>query len=150
VARQVALVREAHLCGDLCDGQRRAQQPLGAPCLVELQAGSGGDALIGRRLHPLLVDAGFRSVVASPRIAYADGSRPEWVEGFTRNTFVAMVEGVRDEVIRRRLMSPEDWQAGIDGLRRTTEPDGVFCYTFFKAVGAKEETALPSRRAEGS
>ena len=106
-------------------------------CLVELQAAAGGDALVGRRLHPLLTEAGFASVSVSPRIAYADASRPAWVDGFTRNTFIAMIEGVRAEVLRRGLMSPEEWRAGIDGLRRTTEPDGVFCYTFFKGVGVR-------------
>ncbi len=106
-------------------------------CLVELQGAAGGDALIGRRLHPLLARAGFTGVTVSPRIAYADASRPTWVEGFTRNTFIAMVDGVRDEVLRRSLMSPAAWRAGIDGLHRTTEPDGAFCYTFFKAVGVK-------------
>jgi SAM-dependent methyltransferase len=106
-------------------------------CLVRLQAASGGDALIGRRLHPLLARAGFTDISVSPRVAYADASRPRWIEGFTRNTFIAMVEGVREEVQRRGLMSPEEWRAGIDGLSRTTEPDGVFCYTFFKAVGAQ-------------
>ncbi len=52
-------------------------------CLVRLQAASGGDALIGRRLRPLLAGAGFADVSVSPRVAYADASRPEWVEGFT-------------------------------------------------------------------
>ncbi len=106
-------------------------------CLVEIQAASGGDALIGRRLHPLLSRAGFDPVAVSPRVAYADASRLAWVEGFTKNTFIAMIEGVRGEVVRRGLMPPAAWRAGIDGLHRTTEPDGVFCYTFFKAVGVK-------------
>ena len=36
-------------------------------CLIEVQARLGGDSLIGRRLHPLLVEAGFRDVRVSPR-----------------------------------------------------------------------------------
>lgn len=28
---------------------------------------------------------------------------------------------------------------GINDLHRTTEPDGVFCYTFFKAIAVKNE-----------
>jgi hypothetical protein len=105
--------------------------------LVRLQAEAGGDALIGRRLQPLLAGAGFRAVSVSPRVAYADAGRAEWIEGFTRNTFIAMVEGVRDEVLQRGLLSPEAWRAGMAGLARTTEPDGAFCYTFFKAVGVR-------------
>ncbi|HEY6098422.1 MAG TPA: methyltransferase domain-containing protein, partial [Anaeromyxobacter sp.] len=63
-------------------------------CLVALQARGGGNALIGRQLHPLLSQAGLRDVAVSPRMVYVDSSRPKWVVGFTRNTFTAMVEGV--------------------------------------------------------
>ncbi len=101
--------------------------------LVALQAEGGGDANVGRRLYPLLAGAGFRDVGVEPRTVYADASRPEWVEGFTRNTFTAMVEGVRDRILSRGWMRPDEWDAAIDGLRRTAGPDGVFCYTFFKA-----------------
>jgi hypothetical protein len=64
-------------------------------CLVELQALAGGDALIGRKLFPLLSSAGLSAISVSPRMVYVDASRPEWVDGFTRNTFTAMVEGVK-------------------------------------------------------
>ena len=104
-------------------------------CLVELQAQTGGNALIGRQLFPLLGAAGFQDVTVSPRMVYVDSSRPEWVEGFTRNTFTAMVEGVRERALT--LVDAETWRRGIEGLHRTAEPDGVFCYTFFKAVGVK-------------
>ena len=62
-------------------------------CLVDLQAESGGNALIGRELYPLLDSAGFTNVEVSPRMVYVDSSRPELVEGFTKKTFAAMVEG---------------------------------------------------------
>lgn len=106
-------------------------------CLVELQARAGGDALIGRRLFPLLAAAGFSRVAVSPRMVYVDASRPEWVEGFTRNTFTAMVEGVRERALAAGLMEPRAWEAGIEELRRAAGPDGVFCYTFFKAVASR-------------
>ena len=95
----------------------------------------GGDSLIGRRLYPLLVDAGFARVAVSPRTVYADASRPEVVEGFTKNTFTAMVEGVRDAALGAGLIDRIMWEQGIADLRRTTEADGTFCYTFFKGVG---------------
>ncbi len=104
-------------------------------CLVELQRASGGDALIGRRLYPLLVDAGYAEVRVSPRMVYVDSSRPRLVEGFTRRTFTAMVEGVREAAIREGMAAPEAFDAGIRALYRTAEADGVFCYTFFKALG---------------
>jgi len=104
-------------------------------CLVDLQAEMGGDSLIGRRLYPLLVGAGLQSVSVSPRMVYADASKPQLVEGFTRNTFTAMVEGVREQAIERGLIEAARWDKGIRDLYRTAEHDGVFCYTFFKAVG---------------
>ena len=106
-------------------------------CLVEIQAGMGGDALIGRRLYPLLAEAGFRDVRVSPRMVYVDATRPALVEGFTRNTFIAMVEGVREKALSLGLADARAWDSGIAGLRRTTAPDGVFCYTFFKGIGVK-------------
>ncbi len=106
-------------------------------CQVDVQRASGGDAKIGRRLHPLLVGAALHSVRVSPRQVYVDANEPELIEGFIRNTFVAMVLGVRDAAIRAGLTEATEFDAGIKALLRTTEPDGVFCYTFFKAVGVK-------------
>ncbi len=103
-------------------------------CLVDLQASMGGDALIGRRLYPLLAEAGFKAITVSPRMVYVDASRPQLVEGFTSNTFNAMVKGVREAAIAGGLIDEAAWEQGIRDLDRTTEPDGVFCYTFFKAV----------------
>jgi ubiquinone/menaquinone biosynthesis C-methylase UbiE len=106
-------------------------------CLVDLQEESGGNALIGRTLYPLLREAGFREVRVSPRMVYADESRPELVDGFTRKTFTAMIEGVRVPSIASGLIGEEDFDRGVADLYRTAEPDGVFCYTFFKAVACK-------------
>jgi SAM-dependent methyltransferase len=106
-------------------------------CLIELQARAGGNALIGRELFPLLAGAGFRGLTVSPRMVYVDASRPELVEGFTRNTFTAMVEGVRDQAVAAGLVDPDTWREGVEGLRRTAEADGVFCYAFFKGTGFK-------------
>lgn len=101
---------------------------------VELQRAAGGDADIGRRLFPLITSAGFANVRVSPRMVYVDGSRPELAESFTRRTFTAMIQGVREEAIAAGMVAPEVFDAGIRGLKRAAEPDGVFCYTFFKAV----------------
>jgi SAM-dependent methyltransferase len=106
-------------------------------CLVTLQARAGGDSLIGRRLHPLLTEAGFREVQVTPRVVYADNSRPDLVDGFSKKTFIAMVEGVRDQAIARNLIDEPTWEKGIAGLYRATEPGGTFCYTFFKGIAAR-------------
>jgi len=106
-------------------------------CLVEIQRQMGGNAMIGRELWHLLNDAGFTEVTVSPRQVYADSSRPENIEG-VRNIFIAMVEGVRKQAPTGSLIDAETWEKGIRDLYRTTEKDGAFSYTFFKAVGVKE------------
>lgn len=103
--------------------------------LVDLQRRAGGDALIGRRLYPLLVRAGVRDVRVSPRVVYVDASRPALVDGFIRKTFTAMVEAVGEQAVGQGLMAADAWQRGIRDLYRTADADGTFCYTFFKAVG---------------
>ena len=106
-------------------------------CQIKLQQSAGGNALIGRQLYPMLVEAGFETVRVSPRLVYVDASRPDLVEGFIKKTFTAMVEGIRDPAVAAGLIEPKVFEAGIQGLRQTTEAQGVFCYTFFKGVGEK-------------
>lgn len=106
-------------------------------CLVELQRRGGGNSLIGRQLFPLVTGAGFSNVRVIPRVVYADSSRPALVEGFTKLTFTAMVEGVGPEVEKQGLMNRDAWDRGIAALYRTAGEDGVFCYTFFKAVARR-------------
>ena len=104
-------------------------------CQVELQSRAGGNALIGRSLYPLLVTAGYSDVRVSPRMVYVDFSKPELVDGFTKKTFTAMIEGVRQAAIEKGIIDPAAFDKGIEDLYRTTRPDGTFCYTFFKAAG---------------
>jgi len=101
-------------------------------CQVELQAMHGGNALIGREIYPLLYQAGFSDCIVSPRMVYVDSSKPNLVEGFIKNTFTAMIEGVEKDALQKSLISKQEWDKGIKDLYRTTEKDGVFCYTFFK------------------
>jgi SAM-dependent methyltransferase len=108
---------------------RRAVQ-----CLIDLQQQAGGDSLIGRRLYPLLVQAGYRDVHVTPRVAYADGSRPDLADAITLKTFTAMVEGVADQAVGQGLIDAASWSDGIRDLRRAAGNNGTFCYTFFKAV----------------
>ena len=103
-------------------------------CQVSLQAAAGGNALLGRQLYPLLVVAGFAAIEVRPLQVYVDGSRPDLVDGFTRKTFTAMIEGTRDAAIGAGLSTPAAFDAGIADLYRAAAPDGTFCYTFFKAT----------------
>lgn len=104
---------------------------------VEMQRAAGGDAHIGRRLYPLLAGAGFEDVRVEPRPVYADASRPELVEAFTRRTFTAMIEGVRAPALDAGLVDAAAFDAGIAALHRTAEPGGTFSYSFFKAVAVR-------------
>lgn len=104
-------------------------------CLVDLQAEAGGDSLIGRRVQPLLEQAGFRDIHAEPRTVYADETLPHLVDGFTRKTFIAMVESVRERALAAGLLTPEAWADGIRDLERTAAAGGTFHYTFFRARG---------------
>ncbi len=120
-------------------------------CQVDLQAQAGGDANIGRRLYPLLVEAGFEAITVAPRIVYVDGSRPDLAEGFTRRTYSAMIAGVRERAMAAGFMTGPDFDLGIEDLRRAAQADGVFVYTFFqaraRAVQSREEQHLVALHA---
>ena len=100
-------------------------------CLVRLQ---NGDANIGRRLYPLMVEAGFPNAIVSPRMVYVDASRPDLVDGFTHKTFTAMIEGVREPAIANGLIDADRFDQGIADLVATE----TFSYTFFKAVATRD------------
>ena len=106
-------------------------------CLIKIQSLIGGNALIGRQLYPLLKQSYFKKIKVAPCQIYCDSSRPEWVEGFTKNTFIAMVKGVREEAIQQKLIEPEDWDEAINQLNGTSGENGTFSYTFFKGTGIK-------------
>jgi hypothetical protein len=71
-------------------------------------------------------------------MVYADASRPQLVEGFIKNTFTAMIEGVGEEAIQQGIVDRMTFEKGIKDLMRTAESDGVFSYTFFKGFGTKK------------
>jgi SAM-dependent methyltransferase len=108
-------------------------------CQVELQRRAGGNANVGRALYPLLCQAGYHEVHVSPRMVYVDSSKPALVDGFTRKTFTAMIEGVRESAIEAGLIASDIFDQAIADLSRTAQIGGTFCYTFFKARGAKQK-----------
>jgi hypothetical protein len=97
----------------------------------------GGDSLIGRRLYPLLQNAGFSRIVVSPHMVYSDASRKEMREGFVEKTIIPMVEGVEKQALQMGLVDAATWKKGIADLHRTASPEGTFCYSFFKGVAIK-------------
>jgi ubiquinone/menaquinone biosynthesis C-methylase UbiE len=106
-------------------------------CLIEIQAGLKGNSLIGRQLYPLLNKAGYKETRVSPRMVYVDSSKPDLVDGFSKKTFIAMVEGVKEQALSLNLIEEIIWDKGIKDLYRATEDDGTFCYTFFKGTAIK-------------
>lgn len=104
---------------------------------VSLQRLAGGDALIGRRLHPLLAGASYRDIAVAPRTVYVDAERPDLADGFIRKTFTAMIAGIRQPALAAGLLDANRFDAGITDLLRTAESDGSFHYTFFKATATK-------------
>lgn len=115
-------------------------------CQVELQKRNGGDANIGRKLFPLLEKAGYSGIKVSPRQVYVDDSNPNWVDGFTKNTFTAMIKGISDVAISEKLITRTKMEKGINDLLKTAEGGGTFCYTFFKGVGVKKQPRTPNSR----
>ena len=105
--------------------------------LIKLQKQNGGNANIGRALFPLLQSIGFVNINVTPRTIYVDANKPKLIEGFTKNTFTAMVEGIGNDVVNKGIIDAKTFNKGIEDLYRTAEPDGVFNYTFFKAFAVK-------------
>ena len=120
-------------------------------CQVDLQKMAGGNALIGRQLHPLMTAAGLNSVRVSPRMVYVDGSKPDWAAGFTRNTFTAMIQGVRGSAVAAGLIDAQrfDMRAS-EGCCEQRKLTGSSATRFSRAsASARSEftlTALSSTR----
>ncbi|MBI4639917.1 MAG: methyltransferase domain-containing protein [Candidatus Tectomicrobia bacterium] len=107
-------------------------------CLINVQAHLKGDSLMGRRLFPLLMEAGFQEVKVSPKMVYIDASKPALMESFVEKTIVPMVEGVREQAFALNLIDGASWEQGIHDLNTiAVSPSGTFCYTFFKGIGVK-------------
>ncbi|MEL7146741.1 MAG: SAM-dependent methyltransferase, partial [Bacteroidota bacterium] len=103
---------------------------------VDLQSKNGGNANIGRQLFPLLNNVGFTNIHVNPRQVYVDASKPEMVEGFIKNTFAAMIQGVKEDAVNAKAITKMEMEDGIADLLKTAE-GGTFCYTFFKALVVK-------------
>ena len=74
-------------------------------------------------------------------MVYVDASKPHLVEGFTKRTFTAMIEGIRESALEAGIIDSASFDEGIRALYRTADTDGTFSYTFFKAVGQKSLSA---------
>ena len=116
---------------------------------VTLQQKGGGDANIGRRLYPLLHKQGFGQIQVSPRQVYVDDSKPKLVDGFIRNTFTAMIQGIAEDAIAEQIIDGTTMKRGIEALLNTAAGGGRLAIPFsrrqltrFRSVQAR--LVLPS------
>lgn len=106
--------------------------------LIEAQADLGHDSLIGRRLYPLLKEAGFKIEDISPRYVYADYSNPILLDGVVNRIIVPMVQSSGDQILKSSIIDKKVWDKGLRELSEVgTNPDGTFFYTWFKGLAHK-------------
>jgi ubiquinone/menaquinone biosynthesis C-methylase UbiE len=106
--------------------------------LIDSQIELGHDPNIGRRVYPLLNDAGFQIKDVSPRWVYADQSNPVLLDGVINQIIAPMVYSAEKQVLESAFMENDEWDKGLTDIREVARhPDGTFFYTWFKGVGVK-------------
>jgi SAM-dependent methyltransferase len=106
--------------------------------LITAQRNIGHDPNIGRRLTPLLTEAGFKLRTCEPAWLYADRLKPALRDGMVDHIIVPMVQSAERQILTDNLVPKEVYQKGIADLSRVDQLDeGTFFYTWFKAVAAK-------------
>jgi len=106
--------------------------------LITAQRNLGHDPNIGRRLTPLLTDAGFKVRNCQPAWLYADCLKPVLRDGMVDHIIVPMVRSAERQILTDQLVSKDVYRKGIADLSRVDECNaGTFFYTWFKAIGEK-------------
>ncbi len=109
--------------------------------LIDAQRAQGHDPNIGRRLTPLLTEAGFCVQRCDPAWLYADKLAPALRDGMVDHIIVPMVQSAEQQILDDRLVDEFVYRKGIADLSRVDEiEEGTFFYTWFKATGRKIET----------
>lgn len=106
--------------------------------LIAAQRTLGHDPNIGRRLAPLLTEAGLALQRSEPAWLYADKLTPALRDGMVDHIIVPMVQSAQEQILKDNLVPKDLYQQGIADLSRVDELDeGTFFYTWFRAVGKK-------------
>jgi ubiquinone/menaquinone biosynthesis C-methylase UbiE len=106
--------------------------------LIDSQIALGHDPNIGRRVYPLLDQAGFSIEEVSPRWVYADRSNPVLLDGVINQIIAPMVYSAEKQVLESRYLEKKEWSEGLEDIRQVARhPAGTFFYTWFKGVGVK-------------
>ncbi len=107
--------------------------------LIAAQRKIGHDPNIGRRLTPLLTEAGFKLQTCEPAWLYADCLKPALRDGMVDHIIVPMVQSSERQILDENLVPKDVYERGIQDLSRVDQiAEGTFFYTWFKAVGRKE------------
>jgi len=105
---------------------------------VTAQSSLGHDPLIGRRLFPLLKEAGFDVLKISPRNLYTDGMNTRAKSSGLNKIFIPMLGTGREQALELNLIDRQTWTEGIRHFRQAAKsPDSSFFYTWFKALAVK-------------
>ena len=106
--------------------------------MIRVQEELGHDPLIGRRLYPLLSQAGFSIESIKPLPVYGDGHKPELLADVVNKIIVPMTETAKEAAMSAGCTDEVTWEKGIADLAETSDPShGSFFYTWFKAKGVK-------------
>lgn len=106
--------------------------------LIIAQQRQGHDPNIGRRLTPLLTEAGFDLQTCDPAWLYADRLKGNLRDGMVNHIIVPMVQSAEQQILEENLVPNDIYQKGIADLSRVDQiEEGTFFYTWFKAVARK-------------
>ena len=106
---------------------------------IEVQRALGHDPTIGRRLCPLVAQAGFVLNHTSPRIVYGDAHHPVLLDGMVNKIIVPMLQTGKKGAIESGLIDKQTWARGIADIEKSGKlPGGTFFYTWFKVVAGKQ------------
>ncbi len=106
--------------------------------LITAQRNIGHDPNIGRRLTPLVTEAGLNLQSCVPAWLYADKLKPALRDGMVNHIIVPMVQSAEETILKNKLVPENMYRQGIADLSRVDEIDeGTFFYTWFKAVAKK-------------
>ena len=107
--------------------------------LILAQTHLGHDPLIGRKLYPLLTQAGFSVREVSPRFLYTDDSTPQAKSNGINKIMIPMLESAKQQALDLNLITDNIWVEGIRHLRQLAKSGNGTCfYTWFKAVAIKQ------------
>jgi len=108
--------------------------------LITAQRKIGHDPNIGRRLTPLLTEAGYDVQSCQPAWLYADRLKPTLRDGMVDHIIVPMVQSAEPQILTDHLVPKDVYEQGIRDLSRVDVMDeGTFFYTWFKAVAMKRQ-----------